>query len=770
MQDEVYKEPCHGVTIEEEPYKPNMVIIEKPAIEMKKHIRPLYIKAHVNGHPISRVLIDNGSAVNILRLRVLKKLGKEETDLIPTEVSVIAFTGEATKTIGVFPAEVLGGSKTSISAFFVVNSSANFQALLGRDWIHANHCIPSSMHQFLMFWIGDDVEIVQADSQPFQASSSVVESRYYNGYFGPIKFYGKSKSGQPKSVYMETLETNEMFNIILKTTVLMIEFHQVELEAAATSIKKAQVQQTIDLIRDSLEWEVNGSEIIFEEELDSFEELQLEDLAYAPSQLEDHQPQVQDPLKEMNLGDFDNPKHVYISALLTDELKIMMKELLAEFKDCFAWSYEDMPGLDRHLVEHRLPIKDDFKPFKQPLRRMSKEVETKNGKLRVCIDFRDLNRATPKYVYVMPITDMLIDSVANNKLLSFMDGYSWYNQIKIDEIDTSKTAFRCPRAIGTFEWLVMPFGLKNAGATYQREMNAIFHDMINHSIKVYIDDIVVKSRKAEDHVEHLRKSFERMRKHNLKLNPMKCAFGVKAGNFLGFLVHQHSVEVDQNKSNTILEARPPKSKKEVQRFLGQSTVFVVSKTDLVKYMLSRPVLSGRIGKWSLALTEFKLIYCSQKSIKGQTIAEFLAHHLGSDESILEKVEISVYGIEEPPWTLEFDGSSTEGTAGADIVIISPTGVKTALTFNLDFSCTNNQAEYKALVIGLEVLKDLRAKNVQVIGDSQLVLRQVAGEYKCTSDWREELKEALQFPEKPTPYNLRMKVLNYILVEDDLYRK
>ncbi|XP_073125417.1 uncharacterized protein [Henckelia pumila] len=83
-------------------------------------------------------------------------------------------------------------------------------------------------------------------------------------------------------------------------------------------------------------------------------------------------------------------------------------------------------------------------------------------------------------------------------------------------------------------------------------------------------------------------------------------------------------------------------------------------------------------------------------------------------------------------TLKFDGSSTEGTAGAGVVIISPTEVKTTLSFNLDFPCTNNQAEYEALVIGLEILKNLQAKNIQVIGDSQLVLRQVAGEYKCTS--------------------------------------
>ena len=109
----------------------------------------------------------------------------------------------------------------------------------------------------------------------------------------------------------------------------------------------------------------------------------------------------------------------------------------------------------------------------------------------------------------------------------------------------------------------MPFGLKNVGATYQWAMNAIFHDMLGHHMEIYIDDIVVKSNKAIEHVNHLRKSFEMMRLHQLKLHPLKCDFGVKVGNFLGFLVHQRGMEVDQNK------AKAPTNKKELQKFLGQ---------------------------------------------------------------------------------------------------------------------------------------------------------------------------------------------------------
>ena len=148
----------------------------------------------------------------------------------------------------------------------------------------------------------------------------------------------------------------------------------------------------------------------------------------------------------------------------------------------------------------------------------------KNGKLRVCVDFRDLNVSTSKDMYVMHIADMLVDSTVNNELLSFMDGFSGYIQILIVVDDISRTTFKCPGSLGTFEWQVMPFSLKNVSATYQRAMNAIFHDMLGHHMEIYIDDIVVKLKKVIEHVNHLRKSFERMRLHQLKLNPLKCAF------------------------------------------------------------------------------------------------------------------------------------------------------------------------------------------------------------------------------------------------------
>ncbi|KAM1620133.1 hypothetical protein ACFXTN_017150 [Malus domestica] len=146
-------------------------------------------------------------------------------------------------------------------------------------------------------------------------------------------------------------------------------------------------------------------------------------------------------------------------------------------------------------------------------------VLKKNSALRICIDFRNLNLATPKDEYPMPISDLLIDSAAHHEILSFMDGHAGYNQIFIAEAYVHKIIFRCPKALGIYEWVVMPFGLKNAGATYQRAMNIIFHDLIGTIIEVYIDNMVIKSARGQTHLDDLHQAFLCMRRHNLKMNP-----------------------------------------------------------------------------------------------------------------------------------------------------------------------------------------------------------------------------------------------------------
>jgi hypothetical protein len=170
-------------------------------------------------------------------------------------------------------------------------------------------------------------------------------------------------------------------------------------------------------------------------------------------------------------------------------------------------------------------------------------VEKKDGRWWVCVDFRDLNRATPMDEYPMPVVETLINVAVGNKILSFMDGNADYNQIFMALEDIHKTAFWVPGAVGLFKFVVMTFGFKNASATYQHTMNYIYHDLIGKLVEIYIDDIVVKSTSIRGHLGDLRQVFECTRRFGLKMNPKKWAFGVSAGQFLGFLVHEWGIEI-----------------------------------------------------------------------------------------------------------------------------------------------------------------------------------------------------------------------------------
>jgi hypothetical protein len=196
-------------------------------------------------------------------------------------------------------------------------------------------------------------------------------------------------------------------------------------------------------------------------------------------------------------------------------------------------------------------------------------VYKKSGKMRVCIDFRDLNRATPMDGYPMPVADLLVDAAAGHRVISFMDGNAGYNQIFMETKDISKTAFRCPGHIGLFEWIVMTFGLKNAGTTYQRAMNYVFHELNGKIVEIYIDDVVIKFVNHNSHLEDVKRTLECTRKHGLKMNPNKCVFGVSAGEFLRFLVHEGGIEVGKKSMKAIDEVVPPTNLKELQSLLGK---------------------------------------------------------------------------------------------------------------------------------------------------------------------------------------------------------
>ena len=185
----------------------------------------------------------------------------------------------------------------------------------------------------------------------------------------------------------------------------------------------------------------------------------------------------------------------------------------------------------------------------------------------MCVDFCDLNSACPKDDFPLPITEVMVDATTGHEALPFMDGSLGYNQIRMNPKDEELTAFCTPKGIYCYK--VMPFGLKNAGATYQRAMQKIFDNVLHKYMECYVDDLVVKTKRRENHLVDLRFEFNRLRKYLLKMNRRKCAFGVTSGKFLGFIVRHHGIEIDQSKIEAIQKMPEPKNLRELRGLQGK---------------------------------------------------------------------------------------------------------------------------------------------------------------------------------------------------------
>nr|KYP59051.1 Transposon Ty3-G Gag-Pol polyprotein [Cajanus cajan] len=189
-------------------------------------------------------------------------------------------------------------------------------------------------------------------------------------------------------------------------------------------------------------------------------------------------------------------------------------------------------------------------------------VRKSNGKWRMCTDFTYLNKACPKDSYPLPNIDYLVDGASGYELLSFMDAYSGYNQIRMHLADEDKTTFIVDQA--NYCYKIMPFGLKSAGVTYQRLMDKVLVNQLGRNVEAYMDDMVVNSMSVDLHFGDLQELFDTIGKYQLKLNPEKCSFRVEAGKFLGFLLTHRDIEENPEKCSMIINMRSPATLKEVQ--------------------------------------------------------------------------------------------------------------------------------------------------------------------------------------------------------------
>jgi hypothetical protein len=257
-----------------------------------------------------------------------------------------------------------------------------------------------------------------------------------------------------------------------------------------------------------------------------------------------------------------------------------------------------MPRIPREVIEHHLKIHPDARPVSQKPWRQSVErqdfirqevrklldasfieevhhsvwlanpviIPKANGKLRMCIDYTSLNKACPKDPYPLPRIDQIVDSTFGCDLLSFLDAYSSFHQIQMSREDRKHTAFVI--VDGLYCYVVMPYGLRNALPTFVRPMSKTFGGLIRDRIEIYVDDIMVKTKRGSTLVEGLTLVFDKLRAMRTKLNPDKCVFGVSTGKLLGFLVSHRGIEADPEKIRAIEAMRPSARIKDVQKLTG----------------------------------------------------------------------------------------------------------------------------------------------------------------------------------------------------------
>uniref|UniRef100_A0A2N9FJP4 RNase H type-1 domain-containing protein n=1 Tax=Fagus sylvatica TaxID=28930 RepID=A0A2N9FJP4_FAGSY len=509
------------------------------------------------------------------------------------------------------------------------------------------------------------------------------------------------------------------------------------------------------------------------------------------------------PCEELETITFssDPEKYFKICRELNPVDRTELIDFLANNVDVFAWDPYEVPGVDPNYIEHRLNTDPHSKPVQQRARRsapvhaeaVQKEVERllkagaireiqyptwlsntvvvkkKNGKWRVCVDFTNLNQACPKDPFPLPKIDQLVDATAGHDRMSFLDAFQGYHQIALSIEDREKTAFITP--LGIYCYKVMPFGLKNAGVTYQRMVTKMFKDQIGKTMEIYIDDMVVKSRSSQNHLKDLTETFRVLRLHKLRLNASKCVFGVGSGKFLGFMVSHRGIEVNPDQIKVIQELKAPRTHKEL---LKKNTTFkwddrcVSAFEDLKKYLSSSLLLSnltpgeplflylavsdravsavlirikdtvqcpvyyasktmieaetrypplekadftGRIWKWGAKISALGVKYLPRTAIKGQVLADFVAEFTPTSE---QKNIGETTPQEDSPectgwWKVYVDGASNAKGSG--------TGV----------------AEYEAVLAGLKSAKTLGARRLIVYCDSLLVASQINGKYMARDE-------------------------------------
>ncbi|XP_017237355.1 uncharacterized protein LOC108210538 [Daucus carota subsp. sativus] len=815
------------------------------------HNEALVVSIEIQNNIVKKVLVDNGSSVDVMFAHCWErmKLQGYELQACPQGAPLYGLGYNTIPVMGTVRVPVVFGTspKSVVKEvkLYVVNTPSAYNMILGRPSQIALRAITSITHLKLKFPIPGGMGEIKGDTAAARAC------------------YGSNMAlAQTDSKNWQTHKPHK---------------RKVEQNQQSTETDRQVKKKEIQVLESAIPPDADGEDQRVNSLLKSC--IQRDDTGVTAAAT---------ATEGIELIPGNKEKIINIGAGLDAVLKEGLTKLLRDYADVFAWTSEEMPGINESIAMHKLNVHPAAKPKIQKRRNFSPErqraideeidkmldadlicevtypnwvanvvlVKKANGKWRVCVDYTDLNAACPKDPYPLPTIDQLIDATAGHLMLSFMDAFSGYNQIKLSPQDREKTSFITHR--GVYCYKVMPFGLINAGATYQRMMNKVFADQLGRNMEVYVDDMIVKSMEKEVHLKDLQECFDKLRASNMKLNPSKCTFALGAGKFLGYLVSVRGIEANPEKIKAITDMKPPSNTKEIQRLTGclaalrrfiprladrclpffatlkgaastktfrwseecqkafddlkkflasppllttaspsedlsvylsasdnavgavlvketdngqqpiyyvsqilkeaetryppiQKTAFALVMTSRklrhyfqgrditvvtdqpLKKLLNKSDMSGRLINWAVELSQFAINFSPRKAIKAQALVDFITECSFSEskEEVLQEENTPVQEEEElrsKQWKLFVDGSSTKARSGAGVVLISPEGFQVLQAIKFSFNATNNQAEYEALIAGLKLAASLLAQELQIFSDSQVVVRQLSGEY------------------------------------------
>ncbi|XP_039686960.1 uncharacterized protein [Medicago truncatula] len=388
---------------------------------------------------------------------------------------------------------------------------------------------------------------------------------------------------------------------------------------------------------------------------------------------------AQDPLEEIDLGDGTVKRPTYVSVKIPEKFKCQIAELLRKYKDCFAWDYNEMSGLKREVVELKLPIRQDKKPVKQIPR-----IEINQNKTKAIIETK------------APSTKKELQSLLGkiNFLRRFISNLSGKTQAFSPLLRLKKDDI--------FKW--------------EPEHQKAFNEIKSYLVNPPVLSPLLKSRRMKLYIATSDGTIGSMLAQEDEYGTERAIY------YLSRVLND--VETRYHPSEKLCLCLFFSCTK-LKHYIKPFDVYVYSHFDIIKHMLSKPILHSRFGKWALALTEYSLTYQSLKAVKGQIVADFIVDHSIS--------EVLTTEIDNHPWNLYFDGSSHKNGTGIGIVLISPKHHKFEHMFRINQFFSNNEAEYEALITGLEIALELGARCIEIRGDSELVLKQMTREYMCVKE-------------------------------------